>query len=371
MSQASPKQRGRYRLHPAAGVEVVTRRRVGDANPRGRMERLQGPFRLRADLPAPGAMALATALPLVVADWERQVADGTIGDTNTTKYAVMLRGFLAVLSRQGVTLVEQVTANHVLAWCRMRSPQANGEPNENTMRVRRSAARAFFETCACLGITDLNPAKTVEFPGRSGRHVSAFTDNDIRQLQRISGSVLGDTRTPCALALVMSGASTQEMVGITVADVDLASGQFWAHGGGYRSRDRWLPFQDQWCADAIRARVAELRDAYGEDAHGVWLIYKPHPSQPTPTRQASAGVSLITRLLKKARVHNPGLTRAESIREWLAAQVFAQTGSVEQVAERVGYASLDAAAHLVGYDWVATHRVGGTAPAHRQGGDDQ
>jgi hypothetical protein len=79
MSQASPNQRGRYRLHPAAGVEVVTRRRIGDANPRGRMERLQGPFRLRADLSAPGAMALVTALTLVVADWERQVADGTIG----------------------------------------------------------------------------------------------------------------------------------------------------------------------------------------------------------------------------------------------------------------------------------------------------
>ncbi len=213
MSQASPKQRGRYRLHPAAGVEV------DDAPPCRRCQPA------RADGTPAGTVPAACRPHPHRARWRWRVrsrwSSQTGSDRSRTEPSAtptppsmpcMLRGFLAVLSRRGVTLVEQVTANHVLAWCRMRSPQANGEPNENTMRARRSAARAFFETCACLGITDLNPAKTVEFPGRSGRHVSAFTDNDIRQLQRISGSVLGDTRTPCALALVMSGASTQEMV---------------------------------------------------------------------------------------------------------------------------------------------------------------
>lgn len=368
MSEPTAKRSGRYRLHPPSGVDAVSRRRVGDPNPRGRLDRLTGPFLLREGLAGPGDMTLLMAFSLVGADWARQVAAGTISAENIATYTKHLSGFLAVLARLGVTMVNEVTPNLVLAWCQMRAPHADTDPNENSMRLRRSAARSFFETSACLGITDANPAKTVEFPGRSGRHVRAFTDGDISQLQRISHSTLGDTRTPCALALVMSGASTQELAFVTVDDVDLARGRLWVHDGGYRARDRWVPFCDDWSAAAVAARVAELRESYGDEAGGVWLIYKPHPSQPTPTRQASAGNNLITRLLKTARVHEKGVTRAESIREWLAAQVFAQTGSVEEVAIRLGYASLDAAAHLVGYDWVDAHESTEPAPAHRQHG---
>lgn len=364
--QASPKQRGRYRLHPPTGVDAVTRRRVGDPNPRGRLERNVGVFRLREGLSAAGAITVAEAVALVEADWWRQVGNQTISGGIIEAYLRDLVGFVAVMTAQGITSVAQVTPNMVLGWCMM--PLADGSPSADNSRYRRrSAARSFFETCRCLGIADGNPAKAVEFAGRSGRYVNAFDDASMDQMKRVSRSTLGDTRTPCALAMITSGGTTRELANVTVDDVDLLADRFWAHGGGYRCRDRWVPFYDDWCRDAIAQRVAELRATYGDAAGDVWLIYKPHPSQPTPTRQAEAASSIITRLLQKARVHKPGVTRAESIREWLALRIFEQTGSIEQVALRLGCASLDAAAHLVGYDWIDQSTAGVTPPAHRQG----
>lgn len=365
MSEPTPKRRGRYRLHPVGGVDAVTRRRVGDPNPRGRLERSVGVFRLSAGVTAPGALPLGHALALVEADWERQVNAGTISRDIINTYLIALRGFVAVLVSQGVTLVSQVTPNMVLAWCLM--PLGDGSAvAENTQRKRRSSVRSFFETCRALGLADTNPAKVVEFPGRSGRYVRAFDDLTIQQLKNVSRSILGDTRTPCALAMMMCGGTTRELPNVAVDDVDLTGGRFWLHGGGYKCRDRWVTFADEWCAQAITQRVRELQKAYGDEAGGVWLVYKPHPTQPTPARQAEAASSMITRLLQKARVHRPGETRAESIREWLAAKVFAETASVEEVALRLGCASLDAAAHLVGYDWVEQSDLDLTPPAHRQ-----
>jgi len=54
----------------------------------------------------------------------------------------------------------------------------------------------------------------------------------------------------------------------------------------------------------------------------------------------------------------------ESLREWLAAKVFAETGRVEAVAARLGMASLDAAAHLVGYNWTREFDIDAPPPPH-------
>lgn len=362
--QATPKHRGRYRLHLPAGVDTVTRRRVGDPNPRGRLERNVGVFRLRDGMTADGDIMLADAVALVETDWWRQVGNDTISYAIIESYLRDLVGFVAVMTMQGITSVAQVTPNMVLAWCQM--PVADGSPAaENTWFKRRSAVRSFFETCRCLGLADGNPAKAVEFPQRSGRFVNAFDDVSMAQLKRVSRSTLGDTRLPCALAVVMSGATNRELANVTVDDVDLASGRIWVHGGGYKCRDRWVPFADEWCQEAVEQHIVALRDAYGSDAGATWLVYKPHPTQPNPERRAEAAGGMITRLLQKAQVHQPGKTRVESIREWLAVKVFEETGSIEQVALRLGCASLDAAAHLVGYDWVAPSRQD-LAPIHRQ-----
>jgi site-specific recombinase XerD len=148
------------------------------------LERNVGVFRLRGGLSASGDITVAEAVALVETDWERQVGNGTISAGIIEAYVRDLAGFVAVLTMQGITSVAQVTPNMVLAWCLM--PLMDGAAAaENTWFRRRSAVRSFFETCRCLGLADGNPAKAIEFPGRSGRFVNAFDDVSMDQLKRI------------------------------------------------------------------------------------------------------------------------------------------------------------------------------------------
>lgn len=363
MHNASP-QRGRYRLHPT-GVEV-TRRRIGEANPRGRLERHLGPFQLREGLSAPGAMSIAEAVDLVVADWERQVTAGTIRAGIIAVYQSHLGTLQRLAARHRMPLVGDLTVNFLLMWCLLPDGKTGEPVTDGTKRVRRAAARSLFETCKCLGIIDVNPAKSVEFSSPTNRYVKALSDEQIRQLQRHARMAVDDTRTPAALALVMSGATTMESAFITVADVDLTHRRVWVHDGGYRQRPRWITLCDDWCTQALTRRVDELRTIHAEAADEACVAYKPHSTNPTKDRQGAAGGTLILRLMKFARVHQPGVTRAESIREWYAAKVFAETGSIAEVARRLGMSSLDAAAHLVGYDWLSgDHAATFQPPAHR------
>jgi integrase/recombinase XerC len=347
--------------------EVTTRRRVGDANPRGALLKPEGPFLLRDGLKAPGAMPLGEALDLVAAEWKTQAAAGAVTPGVVTLYTRFVLGLFRTLERQGIALVSEVTPNHVWLWMRAPSPRTLDAPTPGVMGVRRAAVRMFFQTAFLLGITDANPANSVMVSGTSARYVHPFTDGEIHVLKQTSRHRIGETRIPAALALCLSGASSTEVSFVTVDDVDLANQRVWLHSGGYRQRDRWVPMLDDWCVEALTKRVEELRATYGRDAGAVWLIHKPHSSQPTPTRQGTAAAQRLTELLKRARVYREGVTRVESIREWLALRVFEATGSVEEVACRLGMSSLDHAAHLVGHEWVEVHGILDGPPAHRLG----
>ena len=364
----TPAQRGRYRLHRA--VDEVNRRHGGDDKPRGRLERLNGPFRLRDDLTAPGHIGFADALDLVVADWGRQVVAGTIGAENVSTYERQLRGFLGVLTRLGQTRVCDIDPNTIFMWLKM--PKASGEsPSRSTSELQRSAARSFFQTANCLGLTDANPGKVVELPDKNDRYVPPLTDDQIRHLQRVARDRLHETRTPAGLALIMSGCSTRELARVSVADVDLDRRRVWIHGGGFRHRARWLPLVDDWCVDAVRRRVEGVQDdRYYQGPEGDRLLVNRAKVTTPVQNQHTNMVTLVNDLLKTAGLYEPHVVRAESIREWLAVRVFGETGDVRQVAFRLGMASLDAAAHLVGLNWVEDLTTDGP-PAHRAGGDHQ
>jgi site-specific recombinase XerC len=360
---------GRHRLRRK--VDPVTRRRSGNPNPRGRLERAEGLFRLRPGLTAPGDLVFADALDLVTADWARQVGNGTISDTLIRTYSGYLRRLTGVLVRFGKDDVRDIDANTVLVWMKM--PKPDGQtPARNVMAVRRSAARSFFQTAFCLGITDTNPAKAIDLPDRTERYVHPLTDDQIRQLQRTARTSVTDSRRPAALALVMSGAATAELATVTLADVDLPNSRVWVHDGGYRYRDRWLPLIDDWCVDAITRRLTALPTDphYRTSETDRFLVFRSATPDRDSVRARSAMADLLTTLLKDSGVYNPGVNRAESVREWCARRVYAQTGSVEQVAVRLGMASLDAAAHLLGLDW-ATDLSTEPPPAHRLTGSQQ
>jgi site-specific recombinase XerD len=287
----------------------MTRRRVGDPKPRGRLDRDLGPFRLRPGLSSPGGMPFDDALALVFTDWQRQVTAGNIAAETPEQYETYLRGLRVLALRQGMTEVADLTVNFLLMWCLM--PLANGGAvTDGVRRARRAAARSFFETAKVLGITDVNPAKSIEFPSRTDRYVNALTDDQIRHLQQHSRMSVNDLRTPTAMALVMSGATTREIGFVTVADVDLPNRRVWVHDGGYRQRDRWIVLCDDWCILAVTRLLEDLRATHDGHADDQGLVYRPRSSDPSPARQKDAGGMMILRLLKFARVHRPGITRA-------------------------------------------------------------
>lgn len=362
MHDERPRTRGRHRLDRKD--DEVTRRRSGEANPRGKLERAEGLFRLSPELSSPGDIAFTDALDEVLADWARQVAAGTVGPDVVDLYGLHLRAFSGVLDRLNRPRVCEIDANTVLVW--MRLPKQGGDaPARNVLAVRRSAARSFFQTAFCLGITDANPAKAIDLPDRTERYVHPFTDDQINQLKRVCRTGVGDTRNPAIVALMLSGAASMELAFVTDTDVDVANRRVWVHHGGYRHRPRWLPLDD-WCLNALTRRIAALpKDPYTTQAEHTFLVNRSRNSPTsTPAKQATVVAAVVTSLLQTAGIHRPGVTRAESIREWVAARVFAETGSVEQVAMRLGMSSLDAAAHIVGHDWV-TELTDDGPPAHR------
>lgn len=339
----------------------MTRRRAGQARARGKLEAPQGRFALRAGLVAPGGIPLAEALVLVEADWQRQVAAGTIGDEVIRCYVRDVRSMVKYLpKRYGIAQVREVTPNHLFEW--MRVPKADGSPvSTNTRYARRSAARAFFLTCTCLGIFDVNPAESIVETERQSRYVRALTDEQVKQLCRNAPFTLTETKTPAALALMLLGAGSRETAYVRVCDVDLVNDRVWVHDGGERFAPRWLPIDHDWARQALTARVKALTEAIGDpDALAVATLAYERGRKRTadsPDNRQAAISRTLTELMHKARVYRAGENRVESIREWTAARVFAQTGSVEAVAQRLGMASLDAAAHILGYDWVAAKRI--------------
>lgn len=345
----------------------MTARRAGQARLRGKLEVPQGRFALRPGMASPGAMPLVEALRLVEAEWDRQVAAGTISRAVIKCYRLDARSMVKFLPKRfGVNSVGEVTPNQIYEW--MRTPRPDGEPPAaNTRYGRRSAARAFFLTCTLLGIFDVNPAESISEKGRRSRFVNALTDEQIRQLCVSAPFTLTETKTPAALALMMIGAGTREVAYVRVCDVDLAHARVWVHDGGERFTARWLPIDNLWALEALSRRVsalaARIQDPLAYAAMTVAYERGRKKAPDTPeARQAAISMTLTT-LMRKARVYRAGENRVESIREWVAARVFASTGSVAAVAQRLGMSSLDAAAHIVGYDWVAAHRINAEPPA--------
>lgn len=349
---ASPKGRnggpGRYRLHPSG--PVVTRRRAGAARQSGRLKRLEGRFHLHPDVRAPGMVPITDARDRACADIRAQAVVGTISHDLADGYTKHLSSLANYAKARGLTFVGDIGVNLIVEW--INAPGADGRlPSTNTRQIRRSAARAWFITLNCLGLDDRNPAKAIEEQRKYERYVHPLTDAQVAVLKDTARHRVDETRTPAGVALALLGASTGEIAEITVADVHLAERWVQAPGIASRLRGRRLPIDDEWAHTMLRLRVEALRREHGAAADGMSLTYQ--GKAPSVNKRTASTGNLLAEALKRARLHNPGVVRAASITEWVACRVFVQTGSLVEVANRLGFSSLDGVAHLVGLDWIA------------------
>jgi len=314
---------------------------------------------------------MSAAAVEVLADWDLQVAAGAVPALTIAGYRDCVQALVAFALRVGLYEVKDITANLVLSW--LNTPGKSGRtPSVNSQYHHRAAVRKMFETLRRLGITDANPAMQVALPRPPARRATGCTDDQINLLKSVAQFRINDTRTPAMLALALSGAAVTEQGFVTVDDVDLPGARVWVHNGGYRAVDRWIPLDDLWCLMAIERRVRHLRE-HGSDLGVQPLIYTAKgtvlDSDATIASRKQAASTGLTKLLKKAGIHQPGSLRVDSIREWVAHKIWNETASIEAVAVRLGYQSLDAAASLIGYDWRAADPTNDDAPAHRIQGE--
>lgn len=361
MGTGNQGQRGRYPLHaPVAADNPVTAHRVGDAREHGRFERSDAPFSLAPHLPADGAATTSDALDAVITDWQRQANVGGVSADTVRTYAAAARTFQSYAARRADLLCD-VTSE--LVWLWVNSPATTGgdtvaAPTQNMRGLRRSVAVAIYRTLFNLGFTERNVTANLPRIARPPRKVSAFTATQIDKLKDhadhdtdTSTYESGYSRTPACLALTLVGAQSGEVGAIRVVDIDLDAWAVRLHGGGTRYQPRTVPIDDSWAWEALAARVAYLAKKYPGDANRP-VAYNPTPgSKPSFATRSAATSGTLGALIKAAGLRKPGKIRVASINEYVAADLFAKTGRVEVVATRLGMRSLDAAAHLVGWDW--------------------
>lgn len=353
-------RRGRKHLRlvdPTDGDEV-SRLRLGEPESYKCFARPKGRFRLSSGVAPAGAVPIIDCVLAVLMDWSTQVAQESVSESTLRQYSREVEAIAGYADAMGLSLVNQINPSLVTEW--LHTPGVDGQPVGSSRRKTRLAAlRAFFRTLYRLGIWDQNPASGIpEAPARS-RHVAPLTVDQIEQVKRVAARRPGSSKVPAALALVLLGASAREAAFVRVGDVDLDEGRVWLQGGSGWYRDRWVRIDDEWARDALRIRIAVLtaETPDGDQLRRTLLVYKPTQAG-VPGDKRSASISgALTDLMKTARVYQVGRTRVESIREAVAARVFAQTGSLEATAERLGVSSLDGVVHVLGYDWAQAHRL--------------
>ena len=358
-------RRGRkhLRLVDPSGGEELSRLRLGEPDTYKCFERPKGRFRLADGVAPAGAVSIADCALSVLIDWSTQAANGNVSESTVRQYSREVEAVAGYSLAKGLAQINQITPSLIAEW--VHAPGLDGLPVGSSKRkIRLAALRAFFRTLYRLGIWDQNPASGIpEAPART-RHVAPLSVDQIEQLKRVAARRPDSSKVPAALALVLLGASAREAAFARVGDVDLVAGRVWLQGGSGWYRDRWVPIDDEWVREALRTRIAVLSTTAGDEERllRTLLVYKPNgPGVPGDKRSASISGAL-TDLMKTARVYQAGKTRVESIREAVARRVFAETGSLEATAERMGVSSLDGVVHVLGYDWAKEHRLDVPAP---------
>lgn len=359
--------RGRRRLHD--GVEPVTRHRAGESRVHGRFQQVEGPFVLRAGLKAPGAVPVMFAVDEVKADWQRQARLGLVAASTVTTHLKVLATLGKFMTAQKVAQVCDMDADTLDAWMNALDVRTGEAPTANMVKQRRAVARTFFKTLAVLGITNHDITVAVRSMTYVERVVAPLSVSDVETLKsladtsrRIADEPVGALKAPAAIALALLGAQTPEIPVIRVRDVRLLDQAVWVHGCSDRYRERWVPIDDAWAFKALMDRVAYLEGRYGKaTAMNMAVAYSPGTKRGGAGEEnaAAATCNTIDRIMKRAGLKKRKRVRVASITEYVAVRVWAETGRVEAVAERLGMSSLDRAAHLVGYDWRGSFAMGG------------
>jgi integrase len=240
----------------------------------------------------------------------------------------------------GVSAADGVTLEVVTAF--VRAPGADGGlPSLSLMHVRRSALRLLFRSLRESGVAVGDPTLDLVLPPRSPLATRPLADDEIVLCRGHALWSLSDLRRASAWALAEATCRSVEIAQIRISDLDLDAGRVWIHGGRTTSPRRG--HLTEWGAGQLRRRIEMLpadpstRVVYGGSGDEA-------------TGQVSASVAIADVLTRAGLAAEPDV-RPASIAAWAGCRVLAETGRIDEVARRLGMASLDRTARFIAFDW--------------------
>lgn len=271
-----------------------------------------------------------------------------LADQSTHRMTELLVRFTIFIDK-GLRLgsIDEISAAHVSQFIRasISSPAGRQSPSVATMHLRRSALRLFYRMLRQLGLCDGDPTIDVALPPRSSLAVRPLTDDEIVVCRSYSLQTLTATRQPAAWALAEATARTSEIHHILVSDLDFTNSRVWIHGSS-KAEPRWGSLSD-WGAIQLARRVGSLDTVITNDPA---VAYEGHGSE--ESGQVSSCIA-IAETLTRAGIGKEPDVRPGSVVAWAGRKAFEQTGSIEEVARRLGMRSLDRAARFIGWGWKA------------------
>lgn len=232
----------------------------------------------------------------------------------------------------GRTTFAEVTEEDAEAWILSRGRDGE-QPTISTQHNRRAALRVMYGVGWSLGLLDVDPTRHFELPGRTGRAARPLGDDEIVLGRVWATDVRSTGHRGVVWALAEAGGSQGEISNVCVEDIDLDRGTVTFRAGS-RAASRTTALT-AWGLEQVTAFLG--RD--GAPTEGSLLDLTP----------SAVGMTLKN-ILRDAGLRDAGI-RARSIVAWAGVQVFAATGSIEEVARRLGMKSLDGAARLIGWSW--------------------
>lgn len=239
-----------------------------------------------------------------------------------------------------VETVDAVTPAVARAFVRAAGPDGDN-PTVALMHLRRTALRLLFRSARKDGVDVGDPTLDLVLPARSPLSTRPLTDDELVLCRSHAFWSLSDSRRAAAWALAEATCRSSELAHIAVGDIDFDVPRVWIHGGR-TTAERWGQLTD-WGAIQVRRRVKELGDDPARR-----LVYAGKAGG--ESGQASSCLAILDVLTRSGLAAEPDV-RPASIAGWAGRQILSETGRIDEVARRLGMASLDRTARFIAWDW--------------------
>ncbi len=284
--------------------------------------------------------------------WANRLQQGTMAPGTAARYRRIFDAFCRYAVANGVPDEGGVSAD--LCQRFVAAPTRNDRPSAgSTGRVRLAAIRNAFDVLVEAGLVSENPTLGVRVAWESTvASPCPLTPAEAQRLLAAGRLFSTDTLRPACVALALAGAAHGEIAQAVVADVDPTTSRARLGSGAEFARTIAL---EAAATAALTARVSAQRREWRRRKQ-LWVpesvplaMHRPVSAYRADSVAPTVSMNL-SRAMKRAGVTRVGV-RPRSCREYTANAVYARTGRVEDVAQRLGIVSLDAAFRLLDWEW--------------------